>query len=320
MNKVNLLWAILLACLTNYSYAQCPSVNEAIITNVTESSGTCSFDVEINYATNGENNSSVTVTVSICGGADLLTTSCFGSLKNADSPYTSLISDPALQAPCSADICVTYSGHSNAGCGNGGSNNCTPAFNEVAVLGSLPVDLVSFSGHADRYNKIKLEWVTASEEQNDYFLIERSFDGTNFEPIGRIEGNGNTNAVSYYSYMDQFPLKGENYYRLRQIDTDGQYEYSSVVLVKMEMDISSPVVIAKSVSKGRPTIIFNELPKANALIEVFNTSGVNVLNTRLTEGTNTLELDLSENNPGMYFVRVPVGKEFVVKKFIILAD
>ncbi len=97
----------------------------------------------------------------------------------------------------------------------------------------LPVDLISFVGQLYEGNQIaKLEWITGSEENNLGFYIERSIDGIEFEEIGFVEGNGSTSDINTYSFLDQ-SMFISSYYRLRQVDYDGGYEYSHWVFVSM---------------------------------------------------------------------------------------
>jgi hypothetical protein len=195
-----------------------------------------------------------------------------------------------------------------------------PATAYICEPSPLPVDLVSFVGHGQKFDKVKLEWVTASEDQNAYFLVERSADGRSFEEIGQVEGNGNSSATEYYFFKDEHSLRGENYYRLKQTNLDNTYKYSQVILVENKIDKSTALTLAPSVIINEVTLIFNELPKANKFIEVFDQNGVNIIKTSLAEGEYTLDLDLSDYAPGMYFIRVPIGREFVVKKFIKVTD
>tara|TARA_B110000967_G_C18855239_1_gene546846 strand:+ start:778 stop:1566 length:789 start_codon:yes stop_codon:yes gene_type:complete len=94
---------------------------------------------------------------------------------------------------------------------------------------TLPVDLISFEAEREEDN-IKLNWSTASEENNDYFEIQKSYDGEVFTPIGYVDGAGNSNEVLDYSYTDSETNKA--YYRLKQLDYDGEFEYSDIVVVK----------------------------------------------------------------------------------------
>ncbi len=101
---------------------------------------------------------------------------------------------------------------------NGASLNCTV----------LPIVLTSFTAEA-RDEVIDLHWTTSSEQDNDRFEIERSGDGVLFQPIGTVDGAGNSLHELHYSFTDRSPLNEVNYYRLKQVDLDGQYEFSSIV-------------------------------------------------------------------------------------------
>ena len=93
----------------------------------------------------------------------------------------------------------------------------------------LPVELLSFEGFSQK-NSIFLDWSTATEINNDGFYIERSSDIENWEDIDFINGNGTSLEKQFYQYEDQSPLFGANYYRLKQMDFDGKYEYSNCLL------------------------------------------------------------------------------------------
>lgn len=97
----------------------------------------------------------------------------------------------------------------------------------------LPIELINFS--LDKYNdNVKINWTTGSELNNDYFTIERSFDGYIWEEIDRIDGAGNSSSFIYYSYIDkQFNLSGIVYYRLKQTDYDGKFERFHIKSINM---------------------------------------------------------------------------------------
>lgn len=318
MNKRILLQVILLVFVGYFSKAQCPIGTEASIQNVQNNSGTCTFDLEVFFQNGTANNASIMFEI-YSDGSLVHTSNCFGGLKIADGPFTEVITN--IQAPCSSEITVRFEGWSSPSCGAAGTG-CAPdpSNNEVPLLNALPVDLISFVGNTNSYDQIKLEWVTASEESNKVFIIEHSNDARVFEEIGVLNGNGNSTSQNYYSFLDKFPAKGENYYRLKQIDFDESFEYSQLISVKMEMDLSSSIIIAPSIAESEVSLIFRDMPKENATIEIFNSNGINIHNAFLAEGSHVLDLDLSDYLPGMYFIRVPIGKEFVVKRFIKLVD
>src|SRR5690606_40569029 len=77
--------------------------------------------------------------------------------------------------------------------------------------------------------EVHVQFGTATEINNDYFTIERSRDGISFMALDRIEGQGNSSRITEYQYIDETPLSGNNFYRIKQTDFDGKSSYSAVV-------------------------------------------------------------------------------------------
>jgi hypothetical protein len=121
--------------------------------------------------------------------------------------------------------------------------NGLTSFSEISAGDeeSLPVELVEFYGEV-AYSGINLLWETASELNNDYFEVQRSVDGQHFEVIGKVNGNGTTQNSSNYSFTDVNPIGGDAYYRLRQVDYDGKYEFSKTISVKYDFVASGSEV------------------------------------------------------------------------------
>lgn len=102
------------------------------------------------------------------------------------------------------------------------------SFSEFAQLDAeepLPITLVSFFGKWKNQN-VELNWTTASEKDNDFFLVERSFDGSTFETIGRVNIKNAVSDANSYRFDDNTPGSGLNVYRLKQFDSDGKFSYS----------------------------------------------------------------------------------------------
>lgn len=97
----------------------------------------------------------------------------------------------------------------------------------------LPVELLSFQGQIIQ-GEIVLHWQTASETNNHYYTIERSRDMQTWDILGRLEGAGNSNQLLSYSFADRLPLQGVSYYRLKQTDFDGKYEYFSPLVMEVD--------------------------------------------------------------------------------------
>jgi len=100
-------------------------------------------------------------------------------------------------------------------------------FGSLTGPNPLPIDLVSFNAEKND-NHVDLSWVTESEVNNDYFTIERSANGFNWEELKKTKGAGNSNTLLEYKDIDLSPLSGISYYRLKQTDFDGKYSYSDI--------------------------------------------------------------------------------------------
>lgn len=103
----------------------------------------------------------------------------------------------------------------------------------LTTVNPLPVELLSFDAAVNE-GKVDLKWGTSTEINNDYFTIERSADAKNWEEIITTNGAGNSNQINEYFEVDYEPLTGISYYRLKQTDFNGQYEYFNIVPVRFE--------------------------------------------------------------------------------------
>ncbi len=173
---------------------------------------------------------------------------------------------------------------------------------------ALPVELQSFNAKVLN-NSVLLTWQTATEINNFGFEIERALLPTTplskWETIGFVEGHGNSNSINEYSFVDSEKLSGAKQYRLKQIDTDGSYEYSDVVDVK----INTPREFKLSQNHPNP---FNPTTKINfsvphvshVAIIVYNALGqkvVELANREFSAGNHSINFDASNLNSGLYF-------------------
>lgn len=119
------------------------------------------------------------------------------------------------------------------------------AFNRLGSIGSevpLPIVLVSFIGKY-QVNTIALKWKTASELNNDYFNLERSLSGMDFNLLYSVTGAGTTSQPSEYLYIDEKPFPGINYYRLKQVDFDGNFTYSEIISVRADYQSNQSILL-----------------------------------------------------------------------------
>ncbi|WP_299821067.1 T9SS type A sorting domain-containing protein [uncultured Pontibacter sp.] len=114
----------------------------------------------------------------------------------------------------------------------------------------MPVELMSFTATPNK-NRVELHWKTASEQDNNHFVVERSADGHLFEGIGLVNGTGTSSRTNSYTLTDEHPLNGTSYYRLKQVDTNGKFTYSRLVSVSK--------VFAKEEVQVYPTITASAL-------------------------------------------------------------
>ena len=118
---------------------------------------------------------------------------------------------------------------------NTGSQQQVWGVDEVKVFSNspaaLPVELTRFKA-TPKGSTISLDWATASEKNNDHFDVQRSTTGDAFETIGNVKGQGNSTTAHEYAFVDSRPLAGLSYYRLRQVDVDGNSDFSPVATVQ----------------------------------------------------------------------------------------
>ncbi|MFB9862239.1 T9SS type A sorting domain-containing protein [Rufibacter immobilis] len=189
----------------------------------------------------------------------------------------------------------------------------------------LPVELTSFNG-AFANNAVKLTWSTASEKNNDYFTIERSTNGHEFTQIGQVKGNGNSQVALTYTFLDQQPVAGTTYYRLKQVDFDGAYEYSKMITVKAAPSsqkiqrVNVTAVYPNPVIPGKPVVLDVELASAGEVNLVLLDKTGRTLQSRSVQGQagkQKIELDLLQQSPaGIYFLKVYQGKEVTMHKLV----
>ena len=126
----------------------------------------------------------------------------------------------------------------------------TPATVTVDWQMTLPVKLISFSGRLNG-NRVDLNWVTANELNTKQFEVERSSDGRNFTKLATVTARGNSNSATSYDLVDTAPLKGVNYYRLRIVDIDAKFEYSQIVIIRIDDGMQLVTKVAPNPFTGK---------------------------------------------------------------------
>jgi carboxypeptidase T len=192
----------------------------------------------------------------------------------------------------------------------------------IMVYSIVPVELTSFTANLSDH-KVQLNWTTASELNNYRFEIERFQDSNpkseirnlKWQTIGFINGKGNSEEISNYSFIDKSPLAGKSYYRLKQIDYDGSYKYSELVSVKYS-GVTEYELSQNYPNPFNPTTAINySIPKpGNVSLKVYNILGVEVaelVNEYKEAGTHSVEFSTErlkgEIGSGVYFYTLKAG-------------
>jgi hypothetical protein len=219
----------------------------------------------------------------------------------------------------------TYGSASGSGPYTRKVTNLTGNFSPFGVgsAGSpLPVELLQFNAIRSG-NAVIISWITASEKNNDHFLIERTTDGIHFTTIAHVKGAGNSNEKITYTVTDQAPLPGISYYRLKQVDNDGKYEVSELEEVIFE---TSDQELAFSVYPNPATaqvfLKFYSIEKGQPLlITVYDLMGKVVFSqTVVPEKSNdhVIAIDIAGQLPaGMYVIAASSAYKGEQKKLIV---
>lgn len=194
-------------------------------------------------------------------------------------------------------------------------------FKNVSITGTntlLPIELLAFEVFPNPPIDIRLDWLTAVEENNAYFIVERSSDGRKFEAIGEVQGAGNSFVEQRYNFSDTQPHSGINYYRLVQVDYDGTRHYHKVVSALYS---SSGVarLFPNPVAKGPLYLEYVTQNAGTAILRWLNARG-QVLRTEKKDvevGRQKIDLTLDDWPAGLYYLQVSLPGEqthFVVSK------
>ncbi|MBT8326303.1 MAG: T9SS type A sorting domain-containing protein, partial [Bacteroidia bacterium] len=187
-------------------------------------------------------------------------------------------------------------------------SNFAPLFNPGNAPTPVPVDWLEFTGRKRGENN-ELNWATASELNCSHFEIERSTDGKSFRVVGIEEGNGTTNSIFRYRFTDENPSNLKLFYRLKQIDYNGESSYSNVITIQPEAElIISPNPFKQNieVSVEKQEIIRVEL------IDMFG----RIVFEEAVNDTKTAIKVRSELDHGVYTLRVVLENSVVEKRVI----
>jgi hypothetical protein len=192
----------------------------------------------------------------------------------------------------------------------------SPSAGKVSIsYALLPVELTSFQAELQADQSVQLTWETASETNNDGFEVERSGDGIQWSLLGFVDGHGSTLAAQAYDFVDAQPLPGTNYYRLRQVDFDGGFEYSKTVSVEVESK-KGRLVLFPNPASTEVNLRFSQAYEKGE-VAVFDAMGKLVLQRSLEGGDEAMKLDANGLAKGVYTVLFQADGQVVFEKLAI---
>ncbi len=188
--------------------------------------------------------------------------------------------------------------------------------NLVGGSNPLPVELLDFTAVLNK-SKVDLKWSTATEINNDFFIVERSADGKNFSEVAHVQGAGNSNKVLHYSSIDENPLGGISYYRLNQNDFNGSVSYSKVVPVN---ESKTPELFTYSGASNELCIqLSGYVVNEKITISIYDLTGREVYCSMLTvdaEGKYNANM-VTDFAPGIYSIVVNSAQQKLAHKLAL---
>lgn len=169
----------------------------------------------------------------------------------------------------------------------------------------LPIDLILFTAVLQERQTI-IEWQTATELNNDYMAIERSQNAKDFYEIGRVAGAGTTHEIQEYQFVDDTPMRGQNYYRMRQVDYDGTVNYSEVIEVEVT-NVAGNFALYPNPTTAALTLVLPENWIETTTLRFYNAVGQ--LEKTVLNFSNETTVAVDELATGFYVLKMTNGME-----------
>ena len=218
----------------------------------------------------------------------------------------------------------TASGSSNSGSlttssanSNWGNENFTLA-STTATFPPLPVDIISFNGQCDN-NFSQIEFVVASQINNEFFTIERSTNLIDWEEVGYIAGGGTTNEIITYNWSEEALLNGTKYYRLSLTDINDEVKYSNPIAVECENEIDFHLFPNPAFNFINIAFNFDYFQSEETNLNIRTLTGkiIKSVPVYLSKGYNNLEIDCKDLPKGIYLLTINSFQTFRLEKRFI---
>jgi hypothetical protein len=181
-----------------------------------------------------------------------------------------------------------------------------PVITDMTLNGTkvLPLSLTDFDAEA-KDNAVQLQWRTGYEQNTSHFILERSGDGIQFSPLQRIAATGNSTLPLNYKAIDQEPLSGTVFYRLKMLDTDGRFSYSKILAVKMNALAKKAIIFPNPVSSELHVQV-PAVKKGKCTLQVIDGLGRVLKQQQVQLNNNPLSftINIQDLQPGVYWLQV----------------
>ncbi len=194
------------------------------------------------------------------------------------------------------------------------------AVSESGVI--LPIELLTFQAKLNN-GVVSLNWITATEINNDYFTIEKTKDGINYKEVGVIDGAGNSSSILNYSSVDENSYDGISYYRLKQTDFDGKFTYSKLIAVNNQKGKDFEFKIFPNPSDGQNIFITSDQISTDIkeiLVVLYDALGNLVYSTTILKTNNCFSTTINLEDhlvPGVYYMVASGENELFKKKLVV---
>lgn len=178
----------------------------------------------------------------------------------------------------------------------------------------LPIELLDFTATLTKNKTVSVDWTTVSEKNNDYFTVERSRNGVDWEVLSTIEGAGNSSSLNTYNVNDYNPLSGNSYYRLKQTDFNGDFEYFDIVSVQLEESDKSKIDIYPNPTQNLITVEGDSYELESITISNALGQSVDQYIKLSVVDKSKIVIDLSQLQDGVYILKTRNTSHKILKE------
>lgn len=181
---------------------------------------------------------------------------------------------------------------------------------------TLPVSFVSFGAMPLR-EKVKLYWTTASEDNCKEYVVERTVNFKDYIDIGRVKGAGHSTALLNYKLFDESPAEGNSYYRIKQIDFNGNVDYTKLVAVRFSVG-GPELSIVPNPATEKASLVYNAAGSFPSVLKITDMQGQLVMSREFIskEGTNQYSLDMNQLAKGIYSAQLLVDDQSMISRLV----